>query len=203
MTAPRPAGQNATTPVLGMLAEVGRRVWYLTLVRGILLVALGVVAMVAPLTTAWTLAILLGATALVEGAVEIVEAVRHRELGGTGLHVALGLLNVVFGVVVLAMPGISVLVLVYVAAFWTIVHGIGEVILAATVRGLTGGARAWGVVGGLLWAGFGVLLLTQPAAGLAALLWIFGVWAVVLGLFLVGLSFAVRRWAREATSATD
>jgi len=203
MTAPRHLDPHATTPVLGMLAEVGRRVWYLTLVRGILLVALGVVAMVAPLTTAWTLAILLGATALVEGAVEIVEAVRHRELGGTGLHVALGLLNVVFGVVVLAMPGISVLVLVYVAAFWTIVHGIGEVILAATVRGLTGGARAWGVVGGLLWAGFGVLLLTQPAAGLAALLWIFGVWAVVLGLFLVGLSFAVRRWAREATSATD
>ena len=110
----------------------------------------------------------------------------------------LGLVNVAFGILVLVMPGISVLVLVYVTAFWTIVHGIGEVVLAATLKGVSGGARAWGIVGGLLRAGFGVVLLTQPATGLVALLWIFGVWAIVLGLFLVGLSFAVRRWAKES-----
>lgn len=202
MSAPRHVDPASKGPVIDALAAVGRRVWYLTLVRGILLVLFGIVAMSAPMTTAWTLAIVLGATAFVEGVVEIVEALRHRELGGTGLHVVLGLLNVAFGVVVLAMPGISVLVLVYVAAFWTIAHGLGEIVLAATVKGLAGGARAWGVVSGLLWAVFGVVLLTQPAVGLAALLWIFGIWAIVLGLFLVGLSFAVRRWANEGVAAT-
>ncbi len=198
MSAPRHADPATTTPVRTVLADVGRRVWYLTLFRGILLVLFGILAMAAPVTTAWTLAIFLGATALVEGVVEIVEALRHRELGGTALHVILGLVNVAFGILVLVMPGISVLVLVYVTAFWTIVHGIGEVVLAATLKGVSGGARAWGIVGGLLWAGFGVVLLTQPATGLVALLWVFGVWAIVLGLFLVGLSFAVRRWAKEA-----
>lgn len=201
MSAPRHADPAATTPVRDALADVGKRVWYLTLARGILLVLFGIVAMVAPMTTAWTLAIVLGATALVEGVVEIVEALRHRDFGGTGLHVALGLINIAFGVIVLLMPGISLLVLVYITAFWTIVHGVGEVILAATLKGVPGGARAWGIIGGLLWAGFGVVLLTQPAAGLVALLWIFGVWAIVLGLFLVGLSFAVRRWAKEGVQA--
>ena len=201
MSAPRHADPATTTPVRDALADVGKRVWYLTLARGVLLVIFGIVAMVAPVTTAWTLAIVLGATALVEGVVEIVEALRHRELGGTGLHIALGLVNIAFGLLVLFMPGVSVLVLVYITAFWTIVHGVGEVILAATLKGVPGGARAWGIIGGLLWAGFGVVLLTQPAAGLVALLWIFGVWAIVLGLFLVGLSFAVRRWAKEGVQA--
>lgn len=191
-----PAGALA-----GILREAGRRVWYLTLVRGLLLLVLGVLAVAAPLRTAWNLALAVGIVVLVEGVVEVVEAFRHRRAGTFGLHLASGLVAVLFGTVVLAQPGLSLVVLVYTTAFWSILHGVLQLVLALTVRGVPGGARAWGVVSGVLSAVFGLLLLTQPAAGLAVVTWIVGVWALVAGGALVALAFYLRRIGREADPA--
>jgi uncharacterized membrane protein HdeD (DUF308 family) len=183
-----------------LLARIAGQVWWLILLRGVLAVVFGVIAIAAPWSTAAALALVFGAFVVVEGLVDIVEAFRHRELGGTVLHVALGVLGVIAGIIMLAWPGITLLVLVYTVAFWAIVTGGMQVVLGARTRGISAGTRAWVVLGGVLSFTFGVLMLTQPATGLGALVWIIGVYAIVFGIALVAFAFAARSAAKQLAS---
>lgn len=199
-TVSSPPARHASSAAPGpddLFAAVAAQVWWLILVRGIVAILFGMIAIVSPWSTAAALAVVLGAFVVVEGLVDIVEAFRHRRLGGAVLHAVLGILGVIAGIVMLTWPGITLVVVVYTVAFWAVVTGILQVVLGATTRGLSVGARLWAVLGGVVSFAFGVLMLTQPAAGLGALIWIIGVYAVVFGIALVALALATRSAARS------
>lgn len=196
----QPARHASALPPRGaadLFARIAEQVWWLILLRGVIAIVFGVIAIVAPWSTAAALAIVLGAFVVVEGIIDIIEAFRHRKLGGTVLHAVLGVLGVIAGVIMLSWPGITLVVIVYTVAFWAILTGIMQVVLAVTTRGFSAGARIWVILGGALSFAFGVLMLTQPATGLGALVWIIGVYAIVFGIALVALSLATRSAAKE------
>jgi len=66
-----------------------------------------------------------------------------------------------------------------------------EISAAFIVPGTTG--QRWGVgLAGLLSLIFGVILLVRPGAGLLAVLWLVGIYAIAFGLSLIIYSFQVR-----------
>jgi uncharacterized membrane protein HdeD (DUF308 family) len=100
-----------------------------------------------------------------------------------GLH---GLASVVFGVLVLAWPDISVYALTIVFGAYTLATGIIEL---GTSFSTHGSERGWLILRGLLGITVGVLVFAWPQISALALLYVIGVYAVALGILFVGASF--------------
>jgi uncharacterized membrane protein HdeD (DUF308 family) len=101
-----------------------------------------------------------------------------------GLH---GLASVVFGVMLLAWPGISVYALTIVFGAYTLATGIVEFGTAFTTQGKE--ERAWLILRGLLGITVGVLVFAWPGISALALLYVIGAYAVAFGVLCVGASF--------------
>jgi uncharacterized membrane protein HdeD (DUF308 family) len=101
-----------------------------------------------------------------------------------GLH---GLASVVFGVMILAWPGISVYALTIVFGAYTLATGIVEFGTAFTAQGKE--ERGWLILRGLLGITVGVLVFAWPGISALALLYVIGGYAVALGILAVFASF--------------
>jgi uncharacterized membrane protein HdeD (DUF308 family) len=112
--------------------------WPLVL-GGIVGIALGVLAFAQPGAVALAVVYLVGAWAIVTGLLEVVAAIRLREVISTEWLMGLsGALSVLFGVVVLFQPSSGALALVYLFGFYAILAGISQITLGFRLRGLAG-----------------------------------------------------------------
>jgi uncharacterized membrane protein HdeD (DUF308 family) len=112
-----------------------------------------------------------------------------------GLH---GLVSVVFGVMILAWPGISVYALTIVFGAYTFATGIVELGTAFTSRGNE--ERGWLALRGLLGIAVGVLVFAWPGISALALLYVIGFYAVTLGILAVFGSFRLPLAGSDAAS---
>ncbi len=104
---------------------------------GVLSLIIGLYAVRHLLITLLALALLLGIFWVASGAVELFTALSHREMRGRGWTAAMGVLSVISGIVVLAYPGISLLVLAVVLSIWLLVFGAMQIVLAFRIRSLS------------------------------------------------------------------
>jgi uncharacterized membrane protein HdeD (DUF308 family) len=100
-----------------------------------------------------------------------------------GLH---GLLSVVFGVVILAWPGISVYALTIVFGAFALATGLMQFFSAFQAEGKE---RGWLIVNGLVGIAVGVVVFAWPDISALALLYVIGAYAVAIGILLVVASF--------------
>ena len=113
--------------------------WWVLLLEGLLGITIGFIAYQAPELTAMVLILYIAFWALSTGVLRIILAVRLRkEIEGEWWLALAGLVNVVFGVFMMAHPGAGALAVLWVIATWSIVGGIFLVILSFKVKGLGG-----------------------------------------------------------------
>jgi uncharacterized membrane protein HdeD (DUF308 family) len=134
------------------------------ILAGVLAVITGIVALAWPGATVLVLVILFAVYAFSDAFVQATRAFSSDGFGPVAGHLLLGVVDTAAGVAALAWPGPTVLVLVYVAGFWAIASGIAE-FLTAFNAGESAGTRALFVLGGLVSAAFGVVLLARPGVG--------------------------------------
>jgi uncharacterized membrane protein HdeD (DUF308 family) len=82
----------------------------------------------------WLLAIWIGVGFTFQGTAETVVALSHAELPGRGWHIFLGVLSIIAGMVVLAAPFDSIVVLAIVTGVWLVVIGISQIVWALIAR---------------------------------------------------------------------
>jgi uncharacterized membrane protein HdeD (DUF308 family) len=112
-----------------------------------------------------------------------------------GLH---GLASVVFGVMVLAWPGISVYALTILFGAYALATGILEFGTAFTTQGKE--ERAWLILRGLLGITVGVLVFAWPDISALGLLYVIGGYAVAFGILCVAASFRLPLDGRETAA---
>jgi uncharacterized membrane protein HdeD (DUF308 family) len=101
------------------------RRWWLPLLLGVISAAAGIYAMLAPSVTALVLVLLMGANAILTGALDIAMAVRlRRVLHGHWMLLLGGALSILFGVLVIAVPDAGALALVWLISFYAIFTGV-------------------------------------------------------------------------------
>jgi uncharacterized membrane protein HdeD (DUF308 family) len=116
-------------------AERHERWWSLAL-QGVVDILAGVIAFVWPAATALALLFLVAFWAIVTGVLEIVAAIRlRREIRGEWLLILSGILSVLFGGVLLALPGAGLIVIVWWIGGYAFVAGIVLIALAFRLRG--------------------------------------------------------------------
>ncbi|BAK33836.1 hypothetical protein MLP_08220 [Microlunatus phosphovorus NM-1] len=187
-------------PVSTTYADIAKGAWIWAVVRGVIAIIFGIVALTSPITTAIVLATVIGVFAIIDGIIDIVDAIRHRGTSGVGLRVFLGVISLLFGIIILVWPGKTVGFMVILIAIWSIAIGLLQIIANVGIRKEAPGAWVWGVISGALGVIFGILVLFNLGIGLVALIWLLGIWAIVFGIALVVLGFQVRKAAKAVTS---
>ena len=148
--------------------------------RGLLAVAVGVVALAWPGITVLALVILFAIYAFIAAGMEAVKAFSSERAGPVMGHLLLGLVDVGAGVIALAWPGPTALVLVLLVGAWATVAGLVELYAGFQV-GETAGTRALFFVSGLISIAFGIVLFARPGVGAVTLALLFGLFNLVYG----------------------
>ena len=176
--------------------------WWAVLIRGIAAVLLGVVALVQPRISLAVLLALFGAYALIDGIFAIVVAFRKHGGSPWWALVIEGIAGILVAAITFFAPRVTALALLYLVAGWAIVTGIAEIVAAVRLRQII--QREWLLaLSGVLSIIFGVLIAAQPRAGLTTLVWLIGIYAIVFGSALIGLSFRLRRLEQDVFGSAD
>ncbi|WP_181781694.1 HdeD family acid-resistance protein [Pseudonocardia pini] len=180
------------------LQATAKTVWWLALLRGVLLVIFGIVALVSPGIALGALILVFGIYAIMDGLTAVVMGIRTRKSEKSwGWIVAQGVISVLAGLIALVYPGATALSLLFVIAFWAIVLGVAAIAEGIRSR-RTDDRWGWTIAKGVLDVLFGILLLVWPATGILTLLWLVGVFAVAGGIVLAVLAFRIRKLAKAA-----
>jgi uncharacterized membrane protein HdeD (DUF308 family) len=164
--------------------------------RGIAALVFGFLALTVPGPVLMGLVLLFGAYALVGGILALVSAVKEKAEYGRGWRVLEGLAGIALGIMTFAWPGITALSLTYVIAAWAIVTGIFEFAGAIRLRKYI--KHEWlYMLGGVLSVVLGVLIIGRPLAGALAITWMLGLYGILFGSVLLGLSFSLRKVERS------
>lgn len=126
-----------------------------------------------------------------------------------------GVAAVIFGLLALIWPEITLLALVLVFGACAFVDGVFALVAAVRGRQLAGGLEILAavrlrrvldnewmlVVAGALSIVFGLILMIWPGSGAIGLVWLIGIYAIVFGVVLLGLAFRLRGLGRRLTTA--
>lgn len=175
----------------GLAFELAKK-WWVLLLRGILLIIIGLLAFVSPLV--WVTFV--GIYMLVDGITMLMSGFSNQPRGQSRWPLLiLGVLGLVAGLLILWNPALGVITLTYVIAAWAVVGGVLTIISAIRLREEIDN-EWWLVISGILAVIFGVLVFTGGEAGLIAGSFavgtVFGVFAVIVGILSIVLAFRVR-----------
>ena len=184
-----------------MLAVLSRKWWVLSL-RGVGFIAAGVIAMMWPGIPLASFVVIFALFSLIDGAVSIILGMRG-ELDGTvwWTMIFLGVLALAAGILAVAWPGLTLLVLIYIIAGFAVARGLVEIIAAIRLRKLIDDEWVLGLSGcaSLL---FGVLIFSRPAEGMLAIAILVGAYMTALGVLALALSLRLRRLQQVVAAAT-
>lgn len=166
--------------------------WWMLLLRGIAAIIFGVLALAWPGMTLLTLILFYGAYALVDGVIAIGAAITGGALMPRWWLAIVGLLGIAVGLLTFLMPGLTAIVLLYFIAGWAIATGLFQIIGAIQLRKEID--NEWLLIlGGTISVLFGVAMIAAPGAGALALITVIGIYAVIIGMLLVALSFRLKK----------
>ena len=168
--------------------------------RGVLAIAVGIIALAWPKVTILALVYLFAVYAFIAAGLEAMRAFSSRSAGPVFGHLLLGLVDLAAGVIALVWPGPTALVLVLIVASWAVVTGLFE-IAAAFRRGEPAGTRALFILGGLASIAFGVVLFAHPGVGAITLALLFGLFNLVYGVSALVQGIELRRTGKTIRSA--
>ena len=160
--------------------------------RGILALAVGVIALAWPSVTVLALVILFAIYAFIAAGLQAARAFSSATAGPVFGHLLLGLADLAAGVIALAWPGPTALVLVLIVGVWAVIAGLVE-IAAAFGAGEPAGTRAMFILGGLVSVAFGVVLFASPGAGALTLALLFGLFNLIAGIWMLVQGIELRR----------
>jgi uncharacterized membrane protein HdeD (DUF308 family) len=170
--------------------------WWMFAVRGVLALIFGVLALLHPLAALMAIVFVFGVWALVDG----VSALTLAFAGPRSWQLALvGVLGIATGAITFFWPGLTALGLYAAVAVWSIVRGVLEIALAVELRRIIRG-ELWLILGGLTSILFGALLIALPLAGVLALAWLVGVYAIAFGIIMCALALRLRRLKTPQTT---
>lgn len=175
------------------MARLFAGIWWLMVLRGVAGIVFGLFALFAPGATVLSLLLLLGIYLIVDGVFGLVSALMAgRRDERWGLLLVESLLNLLIGIVMIAEPGISLVVFMLLFAGWAIVTG-GLMIGAAMNHKRDG--KAWLIGGGLISVVFGIVLALAPIIGAVVLTWWLGLYALIFGVALLVFGLRLRNIA--------
>jgi uncharacterized membrane protein HdeD (DUF308 family) len=175
-----------------MMIETLKRHWWVPVIRGIAAIVFGVIAFTHPVMAIATLVLFFGAWVLIDGIFRIFGAIKHRGSDSDwAWQLVIGLIGIIVGFLTFHAPQVTALALVIYIAAWALMIGASEIVMAVKLRHEIKG-EWFLILMGLASIVFAVLLLWNPVAGAAAVIWLIAWYAVVLGILAIFFGFRLK-----------
>lgn len=169
--------------------------WWISLVVGILVIALGIWCLVSPGESLVGMAYAFVVVFLIGGVMDIILAISNRKyIYGWGWTLAAGIMETVLGILLLALPTPTItLMLIYLVGFWILfrsIWGIGESCQLQTI-----GVKGWGwlLALSILCVILSFLFLISPLFGGIFVVVFVGMTVVLYGIFRIIVAFKLRQ----------
>src|SRR5215469_15645881 len=176
------------------LSGVVRQASTLSLVWGVLLICLGVLAVGSPMVAAVAVNVLVAWLIVLAGVVHVIVAFHTREAGSVIWRLLVGLAYFCFGAYLIARPAVGVASLTLVLASLFLVEGIFNIILYFRIRSIV--QATWILLDGIVTLLLGAMIYMQwPSSSAWAIGTLVGVSLIFSGVTRVMMSLAVRRAA--------
>jgi uncharacterized membrane protein HdeD (DUF308 family) len=176
-----------------------RAVWWLTLLRGVLLVILGLYALINPSLTLVLLTQVMGFYLMLEGCFALWAGIT----GQTPTRmwtIVRGALLILAGLFFLAFPllmaAVNATVFVYLVAIALIASGIFEIYTAFRDRHQIQG-EGWLMLSGAIAILFGLVLAAAPLAAAQIIVRVVGVFAIIAGVVIIAAAFRIRKFGHR------
>ncbi len=185
------------TRVANMLA----RRWWLVLLRGLAAIAFGVLTWLRPDVSLATLILFFGTYTIDDGVLAMWSAIDAQSGNDQWWMLLGGLVSITVGMLALFVaPGLTALGLLLYIAAWAVARGVLEIVVALRLRDEIHGEWRF-ILAAVASVVFGALLLARPGAGVLAVLWLIGTYAVGFGILLVLFAFKARGFSRQLRQA--
>ncbi|HYV59411.1 MAG TPA: HdeD family acid-resistance protein [Acidimicrobiia bacterium] len=179
-------------PVVEVTTVDVRRSWPWVLALGIVSLIAGVVTLVWPSVTVYALVFVLGVFLIVAGGAEIGWSIAERHTRGWGFILFRGIVDLIAGIVVLAWPDVTALVLALLLAAWLFVYAAMSLWYAYRHRGdrpHTGHFVAKGVAALVV----AVITVAWPGITILVVALVIGFMLIFWGVVLTRFAFVLRR----------
>jgi uncharacterized membrane protein HdeD (DUF308 family) len=183
-----------------VLKEVFSTIWWLVLLRGLVILIIGLLLILRPVPTIIVLFYLLGFYWFFDGIFTLFESIRGRKSHKDwGWGVFVGIISILAGIVVFTQPYLSAVigatVVIYLVAVMVLISGIWGIMTGIRLRKVI--AHEWSMIlGGALSALFGILLMVNPLVSAMTLVWLMGLFALISGVVLIVISFRLKSLAK-------
>lgn len=167
--------------------------WMMLIVRGVIGVVFGILAIVWPISTAIALALLWGFWALMDGIGSLTQALRPATRGSRLWLGAMGVIALVAAFFAIFSPAVTAVTLTWILGIWLIVRGVFEAIGAFTTEHLT--PRWFLLLGAAFSILLGILFAANPGKGAVGIAVFLGVLALLWGAAFLVAGLAARRLA--------
>jgi len=173
--------------------------WYLVLVVGIISIGVGLWVMIFPRESITVTALVFVLTFLITGLFETIFAIANRNaMTNWGWGLALGILNLIIGVLLLLNPAISVLTLAFYVGFVILFHSLAAIIIAFDLKRYLilqwGNLLAMGIIGFIL----AVLLLVNPSLTTMVVIIFLGLALIIGGTMSIYFSLKLKKIKERA-----
>ncbi|MEU4808855.1 HdeD family acid-resistance protein [Nocardia fluminea] len=182
-----------TNTVIGSpFTALAKKTWQTVLVTGLLAVVLGIIVLVWPGPSLLVAGILFGIYMVVSGIFQLIAAFTH--LPSTSFRVLSfisGVLSLIIGVFCFRDDLTSIVLLgLFIGISW-LFRGVAVLFAAISESGVPG--RGWQIFYGIISALAGVVLIVWPISSLATLVWVVGIFLIVIGVMEVITAFGIRK----------
>ena len=170
--------------------QITHAYWWLLIIRGVVAVLFGFMALISAEFTLLFLVYLFGAYVLIDGIMAIIASLQERRASSAWWVVFLiGIVGIIVGVLCFILPGNVALVIFYLVAIWLIVAGFFGLV-SAILRGT--GTEWLSVIGGILSIINGEIFLLHPTSSILSIVWLLGVFALKYGIIQIVRAIQLR-----------
>jgi uncharacterized membrane protein HdeD (DUF308 family) len=170
-------------------------IWWLIALRGVFGILIGLAALVWPGLTLEFFILVFGAYILIEGIINTLTGLVSIDKNKHWYFLLLeGILGIIVGWFLFANPLTVILSLslfVQIFGIWMVITGVLRIFLSIMVRKEVKN-EVFLLLGALLSIVIGIFLLYQPVAGLVVSLWVFGFYAILIGILAIAFAMNLR-----------
>jgi uncharacterized membrane protein HdeD (DUF308 family) len=170
--------------------------WWVQLIRGLIILLFGMVALFWPLATLESLIWIFAIFAIIFGIFVFIASFFSGKDRWWGLLLE-GLLGIAIGIIVLAWPGATLLVFLVILGIWAILNGLLELVMSYKLRKVI--PDDWLLVlSGIISIIFGVMIFFWTVASVLVLVWFIAFYAIFFGVILIVLSMRLKQLQKKA-----
>ncbi|MDD6210618.1 MAG: HdeD family acid-resistance protein [Bacteroidales bacterium] len=172
--------------------------WWLSLILGILFIGFSLLLMFTPLESYIALSIAFSIIMFISGIFEIVFSISNRKDSSVwGWYLAAGIIDLLIGFYLMFNPGVSMILIPFIVAFWLMFKGFSGIGNAINLQRY--GAKNWGwaFVLGILAIICSIAIIWQPVAGALSVVYMIAYAFLFIGIFRIMFSFQLKKLGKK------